>query len=226
MLKPLYLSKLGEVQLPEYLKEGSSIAISKATIWVEWHNIWVTAWMIIVRDQKLPDDNPTYMYFRSGLYTLKNIQAIINGRSNKGAYLDLLPNGDIHLQIAKGNKLTMNDKGLQELLDIYTPKNDKYLLAGDHFGKPQICMFKTLRLYCNEVEDKNNLVKGAKSKVLQHLELKECDYTLGMPISYHYDTPYFIALAAPTDRLHFKLKDEFGNTVDTRGVRLELLIKP
>ena len=224
MTQRLFLNKLGIVELPSLLSPGSSIAVSAATFWVGWYNIWSTARLIIVKDQPFTDNNPTYIDFRSGLYTLKNIQDIINARSNKGAYLDLLPNGDVHLQIAKGYKLTMNDKGLQELLGIYIPKNHKYLLAGDHFGAPEMCSFKSLRLYCDEISDKNNLLQGEESKILQHFQLKECEYKFGDPISYDFQNPFFAMISYSTTSLHFRLTDKYDNKNISRDARIELLI--
>ena len=68
-MKRLYVNKLGEVQLPYYIKAGSSIVISRATLWIDWYNIWKTARIIIVKDQKHPDKNPTYIDFKLA-YTL------------------------------------------------------------------------------------------------------------------------------------------------------------
>ena len=129
--------------------------------------------------------------------------------------MDLLPSGDVRLGIAKGYKLTMTDlDGFQALLGISTPKKHKYLVSGEYLGTPSICLFKTL--HCDKLSDENNL-----HIFWHHFELKECDYTIGMPICYQYEKPFFINLKSSTDVLHFRLTDEFhANNVDTTVVRI------
>ena len=224
-MQRLFLNKLGTVQLPEPLPAGSMIAVSTASFWVGWYNIWNTARFIIVKDQGLTDDNPTYIDLIPGLYTLKMLQDAINTRSKKSAYLDILPNGDVKLQVAKGYMLTFTDP-FKHLLGIPIPENHKHLKAGDYFGTPEICNFKSLRLYCDEISDKNNLLQGVESKILQHFQLRECEHKFGDPISYDFKNPFFIPLAHSTNSLNFRLTEEFHQkNIEIRGVRIELIIK-
>ena len=122
-MQRLFLNKLGTVQLPEPLPAGSMIAVSTASFWVGWYNIWNTARIIIVKDEALPDDNPTFIDLRPGLYTLKMLQDAINARSKKSAYLDILPNGDVKLQVAKGYMLTFTDPFKHLAWNPYTEKS-------------------------------------------------------------------------------------------------------
>ena len=146
-----------------------------------------------MKDQIAIDDDPTFIDFSPGLYTLNMIKNTVNAQGRKGIFIDVLPNGDVRFQIVKGYKMTMTDL-LPTLLGIKIPIYHKYLRAGEYLGPPMIHPFRTLRLHCNEIKDEDNLPQGQKSHIVHHFELNEHEYTLGLPIRYQYETPYFIPL--------------------------------
>ena len=221
-MKRLFITKTGDINLPEHIKSHSKIAVKTAQFSVAWFNLLNYGNVIIVKKDVATDPNPTYIQFREGLYTMKDFKAIFNANSKNLLWLDYFVDGKIRIKLAKGYMFTMTDM-LPQILGLDIPKH-KYFMNEETFGIPNFNVVKSLHLYCREIDDENNWVDGKKSKLLHNFPLKT-SYKLGETIIYSYENPVYIPLINSTDILHFELTDQNGGAINASIQFIEFHLK-
>ena len=75
----------------------------------------------------------------------------------------------IFLTIKPGYEVNTHEDMLK-FLEIGITKQ-KWIAAKTYYGIPQFHAIKDLRLYCNEIDDENNLLQGKKSKLFEQFIL-------------------------------------------------------
>ena len=221
-MKRLFITKTGDIQLPEYIKPASKIAVKSAQFSIGWFNLWNDADVIVVKKDLATDLKPTYIKFREGLYTMKDFKGIFNANSKNKVWLDFLQDGKMRIKLMDGYMFTMTD-GLPQILGLTIPKH-KYFTNEETFGFPNFNTVKSLHLHCREIDNEDNWLDGEKSKLLHIFSLKTGNELKEVKI-FNYENPVYIPLHGSTDMLHFELTDQGGGNLGNSVQFIEFLIK-